>query len=333
MWTAGFPEPRTFSLRVARLLRRAARRLRRGARQPDARLRDARASSEAGLPLVTTIHHPITFDRRIDLAAAPTLAQRLTLRRWYGFLRMQGRVARRLGTVLTAVASRRARDIVTRLRGRPGADRRWSRSASTTCSAPPTEPRVPGRIVAMASADTPMKGIATLLEAFAKLRTEREVELLLVTQAQAGRPHRAARRPARRSATRCASCTGISDARAGRGDGLRRGRLRAVALRGLLAADRRGDGLRDAAGRQPGRRDPRGRRARRAAAPTWSPPATWASSSPRWPRCSTTPSAGPGWARAGRERALERVQLAGGRRGAPPRPTSTRSTYDEETAC
>ena len=24
-----------------------------------------------GLPLVTTIHHPITFDRRIDLAAAP----------------------------------------------------------------------------------------------------------------------------------------------------------------------------------------------------------------------------------------------------------------------
>ena len=42
MWTAGFPEPRTFSLRVARLLARAARRLRRRARQPDARLRHAR---------------------------------------------------------------------------------------------------------------------------------------------------------------------------------------------------------------------------------------------------------------------------------------------------
>jgi glycosyltransferase involved in cell wall biosynthesis len=51
---------------------------------------------------------------------------------------------------------------------------------------PPTEPRVPGRIMAMASADAPMKGIATLLESFAKLRTERDVELILVTKPQAG---------------------------------------------------------------------------------------------------------------------------------------------------
>ena len=51
---------------------------------------------------------------------------------------------------------------------------------------PPTKPRVPGRIIAMASADAPMKGIATLLEAFAKLRTERDLELLLVTKPQPG---------------------------------------------------------------------------------------------------------------------------------------------------
>jgi glycosyltransferase involved in cell wall biosynthesis len=52
--------------------------------------------------------------------------------------------------------------------------------------APPTQPRVPGRIVAMASADTPLKGIPTLLEAFAKLRTERDVELLLVARPRPG---------------------------------------------------------------------------------------------------------------------------------------------------
>ena len=58
---------------------------------------------------------------------------------------------------------------------------------------PPTAPRVPGRILAMASADAPMKGIATLLEAFAKLRTERpELELVLVTQPPARRTHRTA---------------------------------------------------------------------------------------------------------------------------------------------
>jgi glycosyltransferase involved in cell wall biosynthesis len=48
------------------------------------------------------------------------------------------------------------------------------------------DPRVPGRIVAMASADTPMKGISTLLEAFAKLRTERDIELLLISKPKPG---------------------------------------------------------------------------------------------------------------------------------------------------
>jgi glycosyltransferase involved in cell wall biosynthesis len=53
---------------------------------------------------------------------------------------------------------------------------------------PPTAPRVTGRLVAMASADTPVKGVATLLEAVAKLRTEREVELVLVSKpAEGGR--------------------------------------------------------------------------------------------------------------------------------------------------
>ena len=47
-----------------------------------------------GLPVVTSIHHPISVDRRIELAAARGLA-RLSKRRWYSFVRMQGRVARR----------------------------------------------------------------------------------------------------------------------------------------------------------------------------------------------------------------------------------------------
>src|SRR4051794_28689048 len=111
MWTAGFPEPRTFSRRVARALRR---------RVADFDVVHDNQTlgygvldvERAGLPLVATIHHPITFDRRVDLAEATTWRRRLALRRWYGFLRMQGRVARRLGTVLTPSASS-ARDVVT----------------------------------------------------------------------------------------------------------------------------------------------------------------------------------------------------------------------------
>lgn len=182
MCTSGFPEPKTFSTRVARLLR---------ARRGDFDvvhdnqvlgygLLDVEDPDKIGLPMVTTLHHPITFDRRIDLAAATSWRKRLSLRRWYGFLRMQGKVARRARRILTPSESSR-RDIARDFGIDPdriqvillGVDEGFQ---------PPTAPRVPGRIVAMASADAPMKGIATLLEAFAKLRVEREVSLTLVTR-------------------------------------------------------------------------------------------------------------------------------------------------------
>ncbi|RLV49301.1 glycosyltransferase family 1 protein [Nocardioides mangrovicus] len=183
MCTAGFPEPRTFSTRVTRLLRERAGEF--DVVHDNQTLGYGLLDLEAlGLPLVGTIHHPITFDRRIDLAQAPTLRKRLSLRRWYGFLRMQVRVARRLRHVLTVSESSR-RDIAADF----GVDPRLIEVVPLGVDevfVPPTRPRVPGRIVAMASADAPMKGIATLLEAVAKLRTEREVELVLVTKPARG---------------------------------------------------------------------------------------------------------------------------------------------------
>jgi glycosyltransferase involved in cell wall biosynthesis len=183
MYTAGFPEPLTFSLRAARLLR--------GRLQDFDVVHDNQtlgygvlALTRAGVPLVTTIHHPITFDRRVDLAAARGW-RRLTTRRWYGFLRMQGRVARRLPRVLT-VSRSSAADIAADFGVDPGRIEVVPLGVEPEVFSLPEQPRVPGRIVAMASADTPMKGVATLLEAFAKLRTERDVELLMVTRPKPG---------------------------------------------------------------------------------------------------------------------------------------------------
>jgi glycosyltransferase involved in cell wall biosynthesis len=183
MWTAGFPEPRTFSKRVARLLgdRRGEFDIVHDNQVLGYGMLDI---AEMGFPLITSIHHPITFDRRIDIEAATTWRKKLTLRRWYGFLKMQGKVARKVGKVLTVSESSR-RDIITDF-GVDPADLQVIPLGVTDVFGPPTEPRVPGRIVAMASADAPMKGIATLLEAFAKLRTERDLELLLVTRPTPG---------------------------------------------------------------------------------------------------------------------------------------------------
>jgi glycosyltransferase involved in cell wall biosynthesis len=138
----------------------------------------------AGLPVVTTIHHPISFDRRVDLAAAGSWRERLLRRRWYGFVRMQRRVARRCRRILCPSESS-ARDIVADFGVDPARIQVVPLGVDQVFS-PPSTPRVPGRIVAMASADMPMKGITTLLEAFAKLRTARDVELLLVTRPKPG---------------------------------------------------------------------------------------------------------------------------------------------------
>ncbi|MEO8555608.1 MAG: glycosyltransferase family 4 protein [Actinomycetota bacterium] len=180
MYTAGFPEPLTFSLRAARLLT--------GRTADFDVVHDNQTLGYGllrlladGLPLVSTIHHPITIDRRTDLAAAAGWKRRLSLRRWYGFLTMQGRVARRLPRVLT-VSHSSARDIVAEFGVDPGRVEVIPLGVDAEVFRLPALPRVPGRLVAMASADTPMKGIATLLEAFAKLRTERDVELVLVAK-------------------------------------------------------------------------------------------------------------------------------------------------------
>ena len=42
-----------------------------------------------GLPVVATVHHPITRDRQLALDAAPNWKHRLLVKRWHSFLRMQ----------------------------------------------------------------------------------------------------------------------------------------------------------------------------------------------------------------------------------------------------
>ena len=67
-----------------------------------------------GWPLLTTLHHPITVDRQLALSHTTNPWQQFTTRRWFGFLRMQVRVARRLPAVVTVSESSRT-DIVSQM--------------------------------------------------------------------------------------------------------------------------------------------------------------------------------------------------------------------------
>jgi glycosyltransferase involved in cell wall biosynthesis len=185
MRSGAFPEPLTFSKRILTVLAQRADDF--DIVHDNQVLGTGMLEIEKlGLPLITTLHHPISYDRRIDLQAAPTLKKRFGVWRWYSFVRMQARVARRMRLILTPSETSK-RDIATDFGVDPsrmrvillGVDERF---------VPPTKERVAGRILAMASADAPMKGINTLLEAFAKLRTERDIELVLVTKPKPGGP-------------------------------------------------------------------------------------------------------------------------------------------------
>jgi glycosyltransferase involved in cell wall biosynthesis len=185
MKTGGFPEPLTFSLRVLRELRKR--------RHMFDVVHDNQvlgygnlAIPRLGLPLVTSIHHPISVDRRIEIEAAKSLKERFGKRRWYGFVGMQERVAQRIGPILTVSESSK-HDIIRDFQAPPeqvhilplGVDTRYFH---------PRGERVPGRIVAVASADSPLKGVATLLRAVAKLATERDVHVVIVSKPTPGGP-------------------------------------------------------------------------------------------------------------------------------------------------
>jgi MMP alpha-(1->4)-mannosyltransferase len=180
MWGGAFGEPLTFSIRARRILAERAGDF------------DVVHDNQGlgygmlgvrrlGLPLVTSIHHPISVDKRIDLASSGRLSA-LSKRRWYGFVRMQARVARRLagsGPLITVSESSRD-DICRDFRVRPEHVHIIPLGVDTRVFRPREAARVPGRIVAVASADSPMKGTGTLLRAVGKLATDTDAHLIIV---------------------------------------------------------------------------------------------------------------------------------------------------------
>jgi glycosyltransferase involved in cell wall biosynthesis len=191
MCTAGYPEPYTFSRRIYERLR--------DRRDEFDVIHDNQCLGRGllgfvrdGWPFVNTLHHPITVDRDLELAHATNPWRKFTLRRWYGFLNMQMQVARQLPRHLT-VSENSRKDIVAQMGVREdtlhivpvGVDQQQFRPL-------PHIARVPGRMMTTASADVPLKGLMYLIDALAKVRTEREHAHLVVI----GRPRHKSAVPA-----------------------------------------------------------------------------------------------------------------------------------------
>lgn len=180
--TGGFAEPYTFG-------RRAVKYLREHGSEYDL-IHDNQSLSygmlelqKMGLPLVTTVHHPITSDLRIALNAARNPWERLLIRRWHSFLTMQKKVVKQLHNVVT-VSDCSRQDIARDFGLQPSGISLVYNGIDTEIFRPmPDIERRPLRLMATCSADAPLKGTRFVIRAYAQLlKRYPDLELLLVSK-------------------------------------------------------------------------------------------------------------------------------------------------------
>ncbi|NUB90905.1 glycosyltransferase family 4 protein [Haloterrigena sp. SYSU A558-1] len=182
--TGGFPDPYAFGRRVVDYFEKL---------QPEYDVIHDNQSlcyglqtlRERGHPVVATVHHPITVDRDVALAAADGWGERLLIRRWYRFLRMQREVVRDLPHVLT-VSEAAKRRTVADFGADPDALRVVHNGIDTDLFEPVDRENDRPRVMTTVSADVPLKGARYLLEAFADVREHVDAELVVVGEFDEG---------------------------------------------------------------------------------------------------------------------------------------------------
>ena len=141
---------------------------------------------EKQIPTIVTLHHPITKDRKLEMEHTKTLWKRRAISRWYSFVNMQGKVASKMPRVVV-VSENSIADIHTDMKVSLDRMKLVPVGVDPDLFTPlPHISRKPGHLITTASADVALKGLSYLLEALAKIRTEREVHLTIIGRPREG---------------------------------------------------------------------------------------------------------------------------------------------------
>lgn len=136
-----------------------------------------------GVPVVATIHHPLTIDELADLEQASGTRQRMRIRRFYWLTRMQGFVARRMERIIT-VSQSAARDIERFFKVRPDKIRVVYNGTDTEIyKRDETVSREKHTLIVVGNTDDRKKGVLYLLKALQALRDD-GVKLRIVDDAE-----------------------------------------------------------------------------------------------------------------------------------------------------
>ena len=141
---------------------------------------------EKQIPTIVTLHHPITKDRKLEMEHTKTWWKRRAISRWYSFVNMQGKVASKMPRVVV-VSENSIADIHTDMKVSLDRMKLVPVGVDPDLFTPlPHISRKPGHLITTASADVALKGLSYLLEALAKIRTERDVHLTIIGRPREG---------------------------------------------------------------------------------------------------------------------------------------------------
>ena len=174
----GYSEPWTFGMRVKRFMKGRTRQF--DIIHDNQCLSYGILSLARDLPVTATIHHPMTVDRRLAVKSTRSFYLKLKALRWYSFIGMQKRVARRIPAIIT-VSDSSKRDISKEFKIPESRFKTIPIGIDLENFYPLDHiKKVPGRLIVTNSADTPLKGLYHLLYALKGVLKKREVSLTVI---------------------------------------------------------------------------------------------------------------------------------------------------------
>jgi glycosyltransferase involved in cell wall biosynthesis len=179
MCSGGFPEPYTFGVRAQRYLQ--------SCQAGYDIIHDNQCLAYgigniavSGIPTIATIHHPITVDKFEEIKAAKNLYHKMKIKRWYSFIRMQKKVARKISHIIT-VSECAKKDIAKEFAISESKFRVVPNGVNMEYFYPANNLKRPDNsLIVTNSADTPLKGLRYLLEAISIVRKKRPLTLTVI---------------------------------------------------------------------------------------------------------------------------------------------------------
>ena len=165
--SGGFPEPYTFGKRIKKILKQNLNEY--DVIHDNQSLAYELLFFQKKKPLVTTIHHPISLDLAYQLQSTNDIFLKLLMRRWHSFLVMQKFVAKRLKKIVVPSNSSMD-DIKDEFRVDKNKMERVMNGIDLNVFYPDSNiQKIPFKLVTVASADVPLKGLDYLLKALSDL--------------------------------------------------------------------------------------------------------------------------------------------------------------------